>query len=277
MIHDLTELKNRSENGDTLSQIKLFFKQYYDFDDIRAAIMTCDKWRHSNLFLEGVWTYYSFCEYHPNDKKYDYRENKIGSSWIFKQLIDSKDVDNEITGYAYNMMAICINKNNRQREEYLNFAIKQGIEYAHNNLANNLTDVESKVHHYEIAASKSNKWALLNLAKIYLTDDQHRNPPRAIECYQKAVKYGYDLGSIETVLLLENHDINITIQLLEYESGRKNYDALVGLAAFCARNDKLFDQILRQFKTADSEYSQWALLSLAAIYLTPSPKGVTNF
>ena len=216
------ELTNQSENGDKLSQIKLFFKQYYDFDDIKAAMMTCDKWRKNNLFLEGIWIYYGFCHCYPHHTCFEYPENKAESSLIFQQFIDdkkNKDTDDEILGYACNMMALCRNKYDPWYIKNFMFAAERGITYGHNNSIRDLTNVELKMHYYKLSASKYNKWALLNLAKIYLDDDQHRNPPPlaalAIECYQTAMNCGYDLGCIYTIVKLQKYDIDITGRLLE--------------------------------------------------------------
>lgn len=267
MIDDIIELSNQSEKGDKLSQINLFFKQYYDLDNRKAAILTCDKWRQNNLFLEGVWIYYGFCEYESTDVDCCYEGNKSESSAIFNQLINDENTEDEIRAHAYNMRALCLGKHNLMRETYFTFAVKQGIVYAHNNLAVDSTDVESKIRHYEIAAAKYNKCAILNLAQIYLTSDTYMNPALAMEYYKRAVKCGYDLGSVETLLKLENYDINLTIQLLEYEINRKNHMAMLALATIYANNVTLFDQKLNQCEISPSEYDNCVIPNLAQIYI----------
>ena len=68
MNNNLAELINQSESGNELAQITLFFKQFYDFDNIQAAALICDKWREHNLFLEGVWYFYGFWKFESTFK-----------------------------------------------------------------------------------------------------------------------------------------------------------------------------------------------------------------
>ena len=58
------------------------------------------------------------------------------------------------------------------------------------------------------------------------------------------MKFGYNLGKIDTVLELEKYDINVTVELLEYEADRKNNEAVLALANLYASNAKVINQKL---------------------------------
>lgn len=243
MSYNLTDLTHQSENGNEIAQIKLFFKQYYDYCDIQAAAATCDKWRENNLFLEGVWTYYGFKK--PSPTHMCYREyppiDKFDCLEIFTQFTDRED---EIKYYAYNMMGVCFENDNSLSVKYMKLSAEHGLEYANTNLGSNAGDTKSKIYHYEIAASKYNRRALLELTEIYLTDVEHLNPTLAIKCYQNAMDCGYNLGNIHTLLKIEKYDINMTIKLLEYEANRKKEEAITILANLYANNNNVGNPVL---------------------------------
>lgn len=231
----LAELINQSESGNEVAQIKLFFKQYYDYDDVHAAAMTCDKWMENNLFLKGVWIYYCFIKPGYVRQYSDESYNTYDSEKIFKQLITRED---EICYYAYNMIALGLKTDDPLRIQYYKIAAEHGIEYAHVNLAENTNHLPSIICHFELAAAKHNRYALLQLAQIYLTVRAHEDVPRACQYYQTAMNCGYNLGYIDIVLKLKRESFDLTLQLLEYEVNRGNKDAILALVDIYI-NDRL--------------------------------------
>ena len=241
MNNNLAELINQSESGNELAQITLFFKQFYDFDNIQAAALICDKWREHNLFLEGVWYFYGFWKFESTFKynKQPTNFDKDASSEIFKKLIKR---DDEIGYHSCNMLALCNKLSEREQVEYLNIAAKHGISYAHINLAMRADSVELQMYHYKLAALKHDKFAILELARIYLYKEHPVNWQLAIKCYQQAMNCEYDLGAICVLLILRDYDIGTTIHLLEYEINRKNNKAILALADIYATHNKVNNQ-----------------------------------
>lgn len=237
MNNYLRELNQQSENGDKLSQIKLFYKLYYDYDNIQQAGSICNRWRNHNLFLEGLWNFYGFLEF--NNKFYlENDPTRISvSSIIFGEIIAKTPV-NEITYYAYNMMGLCTDSN--FRHEYFELAAKHGIEYAHINLACRHID---SMYHYESAASKYNRRALLQLAYIYITDYTRRNIPLAIKYFQTAIDCEYDL-IVHMVWLLKDYDVHATIYFLKYEANKNNNEAILRLGELYSTNSEVLNQKL---------------------------------
>lgn len=238
MNNYLTELIKQSESGDEIAQIKLFFRHLCDYEDIQAAAITCDKWMETNQFLEGVWIFYGFTKPTCGTKYHCLctQNSKHESLKIFKRLLDRK---NEIKYYAYNMIGLCFSKNDSLRDKCYNLSAKHGIEYAHCNIADRSRCTTSAIYHYEFAASKYNKHAILKLARLYLANSQNRDPQSAIKYYQNAIKWGYDLGRIDVLLELEKYDIDMTLRLLEYEANRKNSEAIRELASIYGNRNKV--------------------------------------
>ena len=240
MHHTLTELINQSESGNQLAQIKLFFRQYYDYNTINAAAITCDKWRPTNLFLEGVWRLYGFNK--PKSVFDEYHEsqhfNFKASSTIFQQLSNQ---DNELGAYACNMLSLGLHWEDPLGTQYLNQAAKYGVDCAHYTLAGDAMSKEVALYHYGVSASKYNKCSLLKLVEIHLQSGHYFSPPLAIKYYRDAMSCGYDLGDISNILKLKRHDIDMTVILLEYEANRNNGEAMLALGHLYANNKKVFN------------------------------------
>lgn len=258
MNNNCIELAKQSENGDKLSQIKLFFKLYYDYDDVYQAAYICDKLRKDNLFLEAVWHFYGFNK-HYCGVYWQSNGDTYRSQTIFEDICDKTDVD-EIKYYAYTMRALCLISTNPLHNEYLTIAAEHGNEYAHVILASKGT-MEDKIYHYERAAAVYNKVALLQLAKIYLYNDTYNNPQLAIKYYQNALDYGYTIH-FSRIVNLNNYDINATIYFLEYVTTSHSYDAILVLANIYATNNTVLNQ-----KLAMDLYKQVPMID---------PRGFTN-
>ena len=140
------------------------------------------------------------------------------------------------------MLALCNKLSEREQVEYLNIAAKHGISYAHINLAMRADSVELQMYHYKLAALKHDKFAILELARIYLYKEHPVNWQLAIKCYQQAMNCEYDLGAICVLLILRDYDIGTTIHLLEYEINRKNNKAILALADIYATHNKVNNQ-----------------------------------